>query len=74
MHAASLRAALLTGERLEITEPGESEDIGKDWHDPAALTEYGDREPTEPWTWAGPRAIGHRAAPGAAASRCCSGS
>lgn len=21
---------------------------------PAALTEYGDREPTEPWTWAGP--------------------
>lgn len=54
-HAASLRAALLTGERLEITDPGESEDIGKDWADPAALSEYGDREPTEPWTWAGPK-------------------
>ncbi|MEJ7742922.1 MAG: S66 peptidase family protein [Nocardioidaceae bacterium] len=53
-HRAALRAALLTGERLEVTEPGESEDIGKDWADPAALTEYGDREPTEPWTWAGP--------------------
>ena len=53
VHARSLRAALLTGERLEITEPGESEDIGRDWRDPAALTEYGDREPTEPWTWAG---------------------
>ncbi len=54
VHAASLRAALLTGERLEVTEPGESEDMGKDWNDPAALTEHGDREPTEPWTWAGP--------------------
>lgn len=53
-HAASLRAALLTGERLEIIEPGESEDIGKPWNDPAALTQYGTREPTEPWTWAGP--------------------
>jgi len=54
VHATSLRAALLTGGRVELTEPGESEDIGKDWQDPAALTEYGDREPTEPWTWAGP--------------------
>ncbi len=54
VHAASLRAALLTGERLQVTEPGESEDIGREWTDPAALTEYGDREPTEPWTWAGP--------------------
>lgn len=53
-HQAALRAALTTGDRLEITDPGESEDIGKDWADPAALTEYGDREPTEPWTWAGP--------------------
>jgi muramoyltetrapeptide carboxypeptidase LdcA involved in peptidoglycan recycling len=53
-HAAALRAALLTGERLEVTDPGESEDIGKDWRDPAALTEYGDRQPSEPWTWAGP--------------------
>lgn len=56
-HKAALRAALLTGERLEITEPGESEDIGKDWLDPAALTEYGEREPTEPWTWAGPERV-----------------
>jgi muramoyltetrapeptide carboxypeptidase LdcA involved in peptidoglycan recycling len=54
VHELSLRAALLTGERLEITEPGESEDIGHDWNDPRALTEFGDREPTEPWTWAGP--------------------
>ena len=54
VHELSLRAALLTGERLEITEPGESEDIGRDWRDPQALTEFGDREPTEPWTWAGP--------------------
>jgi muramoyltetrapeptide carboxypeptidase LdcA involved in peptidoglycan recycling len=53
-HATALRAALLTGERLEVTDPGESEDVGKDWLDPAALTEYGDRQPTEPWTWAGP--------------------
>jgi muramoyltetrapeptide carboxypeptidase LdcA involved in peptidoglycan recycling len=55
-HRVALRAALLTGERLEVTDPGESEDIGKDWADPAALTEYGDRETTEPWTWAGPSA------------------
>lgn len=54
VHVASLRAALLTGERLEITEPGESEDFGRLWQDPAALTEYGDRQPTEAWTWAGP--------------------
>jgi muramoyltetrapeptide carboxypeptidase LdcA involved in peptidoglycan recycling len=53
-HAAALRAALLTGERLEVVDPGESEDVGKDWPDPAALVEYGDRQPTEPWTWAGP--------------------
>ena len=53
-HVAALRAALLTGERLEVTDPGESEDFGKDWADPEALTEYGDREPTEPWAWAGP--------------------
>lgn len=53
-HRTALRAALLTGERVQVTDPGESEDMGKDWKDPAALTEYGDREPTEPWTWAGP--------------------
>jgi muramoyltetrapeptide carboxypeptidase LdcA involved in peptidoglycan recycling len=55
IHELSLRAALLTGERIELTEPGESEDIGHDWNDPRALTEFGDREPAEPWTWAGPQ-------------------
>jgi muramoyltetrapeptide carboxypeptidase LdcA involved in peptidoglycan recycling len=54
IHARSLRAALLTGERLEITEPGESEDVGVDWADPRALQSYGEREPTEPWQWYGP--------------------
>ena len=54
VHVRALRAALLTGDRLLLTEPGESEDIGKEWNDPAALVEHGDREPTEPWTWAGP--------------------
>jgi muramoyltetrapeptide carboxypeptidase LdcA involved in peptidoglycan recycling len=54
VHLRSLRAALLDGGRLEITEPGESEDFGVRWEDPAALTSYGEREPTEPWTWAGP--------------------
>lgn len=56
-HAAALRAALLTGERLEVVDPGESEDIGKDWAAPAALTEYGAREPTESWAWAGPARV-----------------
>ena len=50
---ASLRAALLTGERLEVVEPGESEDFGIDWADPRSLTDHGEREPTEPWAWAG---------------------
>lgn len=54
VHARSLRAALLGGGLLEITDPGESEDVGKEWSDPRALTEFGDREPTEPWRWAGP--------------------
>jgi muramoyltetrapeptide carboxypeptidase LdcA involved in peptidoglycan recycling len=53
-HVASLRAALLTGERLEVLEPGESEDFGVDWADPRSLTEFGEREPTDPWSWAGP--------------------
>jgi muramoyltetrapeptide carboxypeptidase LdcA involved in peptidoglycan recycling len=53
-HEEALRASLLTGGRVEITEPGESEDFGRDWQDPAALTQYGDREPTEAWTWSGP--------------------
>ncbi len=56
VHLRSLRAALLDSGEIEITEPGESEDFGRHWDDPAALTEYGDREPTEPWTWAGPSA------------------
>lgn len=54
VHAASLRAALLTGETLEITDPGESEDVGVLWEDPAALTSFGEREATEPWSWHGP--------------------
>lgn len=54
IHVRSLRAALLTGERLEITEPEDSEDFGQEWTSPEALTSNGEREPTEPWTWAGP--------------------
>ncbi|GAB3050006.1 LD-carboxypeptidase [Intrasporangium mesophilum] len=54
VHEISLRAALLTGERVEVTEPGESEDMGLEWNDPRALTEFGSREPTEPWSWSGP--------------------
>lgn len=57
VHARSLRAALLTGERLELVEPGQSEDFGKDWKDPDALSQFGDREPTGPWTWAGPSKV-----------------
>lgn len=34
IQGAALRAALLTGETLEITDPGESEDFGIDWQDP----------------------------------------
>jgi len=54
IHLASLRAALFDGGELELTEPGESEDFGPDWLTPEALTSFGEREPTEPWTWAGP--------------------
>jgi muramoyltetrapeptide carboxypeptidase LdcA involved in peptidoglycan recycling len=54
IHLASLRAALLDGGALELTEPGESEDYGRMWDDPRALTEGGERTVTEPWTWAGP--------------------
>ena len=57
IHARSLRAALLTGERLEITDPGESEDVGLDWADPQALKSFGKREPTKPWDWYGPRRV-----------------
>lgn len=54
VHLRSLRAALLDGGRLLLSDPGESEDVGRPWDDPRALVEYGDREPTMPWTWAGP--------------------
>jgi muramoyltetrapeptide carboxypeptidase LdcA involved in peptidoglycan recycling len=57
VHLASLRAALLHGGVIELTEPGESEDFGIPWTDPRALTEFGAREATEPWTWAGPTAV-----------------
>ncbi|RUR01982.1 LD-carboxypeptidase [Labedella endophytica] len=56
-HVVSLRAALLDGGEVELTDPGESEDHGLLWTDPAALTEYGMREPTEPWSWAGPARV-----------------
>lgn len=36
--------------------PGESEDIGKDWADPAALTQFGDRDPRSPGHGRGPLA------------------
>ncbi len=54
VHARSLRAALVDGGVVEVTDPGESEDTGVDWGDPRALTSYGDRDPTEPWSWHGP--------------------
>ena len=54
IHAASLRAALLTGESLELVDPGESEDVGVAWDDRRALTSFGERDVTEPWLWSGP--------------------
>jgi muramoyltetrapeptide carboxypeptidase LdcA involved in peptidoglycan recycling len=66
IHARSLRAALLTGATLEITDPGESEDLGIDWADPRALECFGEREPTEPWSWYGP----HRSVTGPAWGGC----
>ena len=54
VHARSLRAALTTGGSLEVTDPGESEDVGIDWADPRALESSGEREVTEPWAWDGP--------------------
>ena len=53
-HRAALKAILFDGGWLEITDPGESEDVGKDWSDPAALTSFGVRESTEDWMWFGP--------------------
>lgn len=56
VHLVSLRAALLDGGVTDLTDPGESEDFGVPWTDPRALNEFGAREPSEPWTWAGPAA------------------
>ncbi|MFJ8894961.1 S66 peptidase family protein [Leifsonia sp. NPDC102414] len=53
IHLAALLASLLDGGRLDVTDPGVSEDFGIDWRSPLALTEHGDREATEPWVWAG---------------------
>ncbi|MHA7262205.1 S66 family peptidase [Arthrobacter sp. TMN-37] len=57
VHLASVKATLMTGGELAITDPGESEDFGHDWQDPRALTEFGERESPEPWTWAGPERL-----------------
>jgi muramoyltetrapeptide carboxypeptidase LdcA involved in peptidoglycan recycling len=57
VHLASLRAALFTGGELQIVDPGESEDFGPDWLSPRALAEFGEREPTPPWSWAGPERV-----------------
>lgn len=57
VHLRSLRAALIDGGELELSEPGESEDFGVPWTDPRALREFGIREPSEPWAWAGPAAL-----------------
>ena len=54
IHLQSLRAALLDGGEIQLTDPGVSEDYGVEWEDPRSLTEFGVREPTDPWTWAGP--------------------
>ncbi|MFE6734439.1 S66 peptidase family protein [Microbacterium sp. NPDC057650] len=54
VHLRSLRAALFEGGEIELTEPGESEDFGQRWDSPESLTSFGEREPTEPWVWAGP--------------------
>lgn len=54
IHLASLRAALLDGGELELTEPGASEDYGRPWDDPQALIQNGVREPSGPWDWSGP--------------------
>lgn len=57
VHLASLRAALLEGGTVELTDPGQSEDFGVSWADARALTEFGIREPTESWAWAGPNLV-----------------
>ena len=57
VHLRSLRAALLHGGVIELTDPGESEDFGVPWTDPRALSEFGVRESTEPWGWSGANAV-----------------
>lgn len=57
VHLTSMRAALLNGGVLELTDPGESEDFGLRWDDPHALSEFGERAPTKPWIWSGPKAV-----------------
>ena len=57
VHLASLRAALLDGGTIDLTDPGESEDFGMPWTDRRALKEFGIREPTEPWVWAGANTV-----------------
>lgn len=57
VHLASLRAALVEGGTLELTDPGEAEDYGISWTDPRALTQFGVREATEPWAWSGPNRV-----------------
>lgn len=43
----------LTAANSNYSTPGESEDFGPDWQSPAALVEFGERVPTEPWVWDG---------------------
>lgn len=57
VHLVSLRAALLDGGVIELADPGESEDFGVPWTDARSLSEFGVRESSEPWTWAGPAAV-----------------
>ncbi|MBC7760483.1 MAG: LD-carboxypeptidase [Candidatus Saccharibacteria bacterium] len=57
VHVSSLRAALLDGGIIDLTDPGESEDFGIPWTDRRALNEFGSREPTEPWMWAGANTV-----------------
>ncbi|SDL77754.1 Muramoyltetrapeptide carboxypeptidase LdcA (peptidoglycan recycling) [Arthrobacter sp. ok362] len=57
VHLLSLRAALMDGGTVDLTEPGESEDFGIPWTDPRALQHFGVREATDPWTWAGPKTV-----------------
>lgn len=55
IHSRSLLAALIKGGAIELTRPETSQDFGVDFADPRALSEHGERRPTEPWRWLGPR-------------------